>query len=66
MTDNLAACADLLGELVRADADRARIAGRIGAITGALDAAPKTMAWQMRAKVGRRVRWYELPEEVTR
>ena len=29
-------------------------------------AAPKTMAWRMRARVGRRVRWYEVPEEVTR
>lgn len=27
---------------------------------------PKTRAWKLRAKVGRRVRWYELPEEVTR
>jgi hypothetical protein len=25
---------------------------------------PKTMSWKMRAKVGERVRWYELPEEV--
>lgn len=26
--------------------------------------APKTMQWRMRAKVGDRMRWYELPEEV--
>jgi hypothetical protein len=65
-TGNLAACADLLSELVPAKPDRARIAGRIGAITGALQAAPKTVGWRMRAKVGRRVRWYEIPEEVVR
>src|SRR5260370_7881748 len=65
-TGNLAACADLLSELVPAKPDRARIAGRIGAITGALQAAPKTGGWRMRAKVGRRVRWYEVPEEVVR
>jgi hypothetical protein len=65
-TGNLAACADLLSELVPAKPDRARIAGRIGAITGALQAAPKTVGWRMRAKVGRRVRWYEVPEEVVR
>ena len=25
---------------------------------------PKSMKWKMRAKVGERTRWYELPEEV--
>jgi hypothetical protein len=65
-TDNLAACADLLSELVPARQDRDRIAGRIGAITGALQAAPKTVGWRIRARVGRRVRWYEVPEEVVR
>lgn len=28
------------------------------------DACPKTMKWKMRSKVGDRVQWYELPEEV--
>jgi hypothetical protein len=28
------------------------------------DACPKTMKWKLRAKVGDRVQWYELPEEV--
>lgn len=28
------------------------------------DTCPKTMRWKMRARVGERVRWYELPEEV--
>jgi hypothetical protein len=66
VTDNLAAGAEMLGSLVTADADRSRIATRIGAITGALAAAPKSVSWQLRAKVGRRKRWYELPEEVVR
>jgi len=30
------------------------------------EAAPKTMKWKLRANVGDRVRWYELPEEVDR
>jgi hypothetical protein len=63
---NLAACADLLSELVAAERDRDRIAGRIGAVTSALESAPKTVGWRMRARVGRRVRWYEVPEEVVR
>jgi hypothetical protein len=28
------------------------------------DEAPKSLRWKLRAKVGERVRWYELPEEV--
>jgi hypothetical protein len=28
------------------------------------DAAPKTLKWKTRARVGERMRWYELPEEV--
>ena len=29
-----------------------------------IDAAPKTLAWRSRARVGERLRWYETPEEV--
>ena len=66
VTDNHAGCAGLLGELVATEADRARIAGRIDAAIRALQEAPKTISWRMRARVGRRVRWYEVPEEVVR
>jgi len=66
VTDNLAKGAELLGSLIRTDADRSRIATRIAVITDALAAAPKSMGWQLRAKVGRRKRWYETPEEVIR
>jgi hypothetical protein len=66
LTDNLAACADRLARLSIGPPDAARIAGRIGVIRQALDDAPKSLPWRMRAKVGRRVRWYEVPEEVTR
>ncbi len=66
VTDNLAACADLLGELVTSAPDRDRIARRIAAVGDAVTAASKSLAWQLRARVGRRMRWYQLPEEVTR
>ncbi|HEY2127044.1 MAG TPA: hypothetical protein VGH77_07650 [Streptosporangiaceae bacterium] len=66
LTDNLAACAGMLGELVSDEAHRARIAARIGQLSQALTDAPKSLGWKARAKVGRRVRWYQLPEEVTR
>jgi hypothetical protein len=66
VTQNLGACADLLGGLVTGAADRERIASRITMITDGLREAPKTVGWQLRAKVGRRKRWYQVPEEVTR
>jgi hypothetical protein len=66
VTDNLAACAGSLGGLVHSAPDRERIADRVAVISQGLAAAPKTMSWQLRAKIGRRKRWYQLPEEVTR
>lgn len=32
----------------------------------ALDAAPKSLKWKARARIGERVQWYDLPEEVQR
>lgn len=34
------------------------------ALLAAIAAAPKSLAWKARARVGERVRWYETPEEV--
>jgi hypothetical protein len=44
--------------------ERARIAAQIDAIQRAIEAAPKPLAWRMRAKVGDRVKWYKDVEEV--
>jgi hypothetical protein len=49
----------------RVDAETAeRVRTRAAAIEAALRAAPKTLAWRIRSRVGERVRWYELPEDV--
>jgi hypothetical protein len=40
------------------------IRGRIGQIEAAIEQAPKSGKWKMRARIGDRVRWYEDPEEV--
>ena len=37
---------------------------RVAALTERVDAAPKSRRWRMRAKIGERKRWYELPEEI--
>lgn len=38
--------------------------GQANAIRSFCDSCPKTMRWKLRSKVGERVQWYELPEEV--
>lgn len=42
---------------------RIRIHDQIARYIQALEAVPKTRSWKLRARVGERVRWYELPEE---
>jgi Uncharacterised nucleotidyltransferase len=63
VTDNLGKLPGLASELLRA-ADAEVVAGRVSGITAALAAAPKTFRWRARSKLGRRVPWYELPDEI--
>jgi len=46
------------------DVDRGLVRLRIAEIKKAIEAQAKSMKWRLRAQVGDRVRWYELPEEV--
>jgi hypothetical protein len=39
-------------------------AGQAARLRQLAEAAPKSMKWKMRASIGDKVRWYELPEEV--
>lgn len=64
--DNLDSLDGMRAELPLAADASARLDERIEAVRRALDGAKKTMAWKVRAKVGRKVRWYETPEEVHR
>jgi hypothetical protein len=66
VTDNLNKLPLLVGDDPQllpkhAPHDALRNAERLAEIA---DATPKSMQWKMRSKVGDRVRWYELPEEV--
>ena len=40
------------------------VAAQVEAMLAAVQAAPKTLGWKARARVGERLRWYETPEEV--
>ena len=48
------------------DSERGMILKRISEIYQTFESMPKSLAWQMRDKVGTRVRWYEEVEEVAR
>jgi hypothetical protein len=62
-TDNLARLLPDENSTLPPDA-AAQIADRVATLQQALIAAPKSLGWKARAAVGRRVPWYELPEEI--
>jgi hypothetical protein len=51
-------------QTVAASSDDAAVHRRLGEITAVLDAAPKTRRWKLRSRIGDRVTWYVLPDEV--
>jgi len=67
VTTNLAKTKEFLGEFaVLAAADRDVVAGRIDHVLAALEAAPKSTRWKLRARIGTRQKWYREVEEVSR
>jgi hypothetical protein len=60
---NLQRCVEALDESGLGPAERAGAARLLVRITGAVDAAPKTLAWRLRARVGTRRRWWNIVEE---
>jgi hypothetical protein len=55
-----------LPDLTKNEAQRALVEARDASIRAAIDAAPKSGRWKRRARVGERIRWYELPEDPRR
>lgn len=66
ISDNLQKTTELLSELDVPDAARQTVLERLARVRSAVDEKPKSVRWKMRARVGRRMQWYELPEEVQR
>ena len=58
---NIGKLRETLDEL---DVDRDLVRSRLDELLAAIEAKPKPLKWKLRAQVGDRVRWYELPEEV--
>lgn len=63
--DNLVAIEPMLEEFLYGKPMETVIAN-ITWIRTAIENAPKSLGWKMRSTIGRKVQWYELPEEVNR
>lgn len=64
ITANLERCRGHVGDYELPDAERERIVSRFDELLERIEAEPKSRGWKLRAKVGERKRWYDLPEEV--
>jgi hypothetical protein len=64
VTDNLGKTHQLLEDILSESESRDVVAERAGVLLSNLEAAPKSRGWRRRAKIGRRMRWYETPDEV--
>jgi hypothetical protein len=65
ITANLKRCREHIGDYELDEAERALIAARFDQLLERVEAEPKSRGWRLRAKVGERKRWYDLPEEVS-
>jgi hypothetical protein len=54
----------LRSTLPEIDVDHALVQSRLDELWKAIEAKPKPLKWKLRAQVGDRLQWYELPEEV--
>jgi hypothetical protein len=65
ITANLQRCRDHIGDYELPEPDRERIAARFDQLLDRVESEPKSRGWKLRARVGERKRWYDLPEEVS-
>jgi len=56
--------AKLRATLNELEVDRELVGSRLDQLWSAVEAQPKPLKWKLRAQVGDRIQWYELPEEV--
>jgi hypothetical protein len=65
ITANLDRCREHVNDYDLSNGDREQIAARFDQLLARVEAEPKSRGWKLRAKVGERKRWYDLPEEVS-
>jgi hypothetical protein len=64
ITGNLATSRDHVDRYDLPEGDRAEIAARVDRLAERIEREPKSRAWKLRARIGERKRWYDVPEEV--
>jgi hypothetical protein len=64
--DNLDALGRLAGELTLSGEESRLLRERTAELRERMEQTPKSRAWKLRAKIGRRKRWFQTPEEVVR
>ena len=62
-TTMIAERADQYSQSLEGFAQRDRVHKQVAQLLGALERSTKSTRWKLRARLGDRVRWYELPEE---
>jgi hypothetical protein len=65
ITANLERCREHVPDYDIGAEGRDRVSARFDELLARIEQEPKTRGWKLRAKVGERKRWYELPEEVS-
>ena len=63
VTLNLQRLSEALPGAAFDEVQRDKVAGLLARLTGAVDAAPKALAWRLRARAGTRRRWWNVVEE---
>ncbi|AEM79258.1 hypothetical protein [Thermoanaerobacter wiegelii] len=66
ISDNLNIIESMISEFVEDTNDLKRIQSNIKWIYNAIQEAPKSIKWKLRNIIGRRIRWYDEPEEIKR
>jgi hypothetical protein len=64
ITANLERCTLDVSRYALPHHEQLRVVDRLKALLGRIEDEPKSRAWKLRAKIGERKRWYDLPEEV--
>lgn len=64
LSDNLVRVRELAGQILNDGAHVAHVHRKVGRILRAVEDAPKSLSWRMRNRIGRRLPWYDMPEEV--
>lgn len=64
ITTNLDTVLKLSDKFLESDEMKEITKNRLNQLKDAIESAPKSTKWKLRAKIGERVRWYELPEDM--